>query len=68
MSVVDLTDEVNDNDAGKNAGGNNDIHIGIIANIPKELMTGMMNPPENNDSRTTLKDLNKADQDRKSVV
>ena len=34
MSVVDLTDEVNDNDAGKNAGGNNDIHIGIIANIP----------------------------------
>ena len=61
MSVVDLTDEVNDKDTGNNADKNNDIHIGIIANIPRELMTGMMNPPENNSSRTILKDLNKAD-------
>ena len=61
MSVVDLTDEVNDKDTGNNADKNNDIQIGIIANIPKELMTGVMNPPENNGSRTILKNLNKAD-------
>lgn len=63
MAVVDLTDEMNDNDndASNNAGSNKDIHIGIIANIPKELMTGMMNPPENNDSKTVLKNLNKTD-------
>lgn len=63
MAVIDLTDEMNDDDnaAGNNAGSNKDIHIGIIANIPKELMTGMMNPSENNDSKTVLKNLNKAD-------
>lgn len=63
MAVIDLTDEMNDNDntAGNNAGSNKDIHIGIIANIPKELMTGIANPSENSDMKTVLKNLNKSD-------
>lgn len=56
MAVIDLADETKDsnNDAGKN-----DIHIGIIANIPKELMTGIMNQPENDGSLSILDNLNK---------
>lgn len=63
MAVIDLTDEMNDDDnaAGNNAGSNKDIHIGIIANIPKELMTGIANPSENSDMKTALKNLNKSD-------
>lgn len=58
MAVIDLTDEVNNNN---NAGSNSDIRIGIITNIPKELMTGLMNQPENTDSQTILENLNKKD-------
>ncbi len=60
MAVIDLADEVDnaennsDNDAGRR-----DIHIGIIANIPKELMTGMMGQPENDGSESLLDNLNK---------
>lgn len=63
MAVIDLTDEMNDDDnaAGNNAGSNKDIHIGIIANIPKELMTGIANTSENSDMKTVLKNLNKSD-------
>lgn len=63
MAVIDLTDEMNDDDntAGNNAGSNKDIHIGIIANIPKELMTGIANPSENSGMKTVLKNLNKSD-------
>ena len=58
MAVVDLTDEANNNN---NAGSNSDIHIGIITNIPKELMTGLMSQPENTSSQTILENLNKKD-------
>lgn len=63
MAVIDLTDEMNDDDnaAGNNAGSNKDIRIGIIANIPKELMTGIANPSENSGMKTVLKNLNKSD-------
>lgn len=60
MAVIDLADEMNDSDNGSdNNAGKTDIHIGIIANIPKELMTGMINQPEDNGSESILDNMNK---------
>ncbi|EOS29324.1 hypothetical protein C804_03502 [Lachnospiraceae bacterium A4] len=56
MAVIDLADEINDTD---NDAGKKDIHIGIIANIPRELMTGIMNQPESGGSESILDNLNK---------
>lgn len=56
MAVIDLADEINDTD---NDAGKKDIHIGIIANIPRELMTGIMNQPESGGSLSILDNLNK---------
>ncbi|MDE6913795.1 MAG: AAA family ATPase [Lachnospiraceae bacterium] len=59
MAVIDLTDEVGNTDSGSNADNNKSIHIGIIANVPQELMNGIMNQPESSNSQSILDNLNK---------
>lgn len=58
MAVIDLTDEVNNTDSGSNADNKKNIQIGIIANVPQELMSGMMNQPENIGFKSILENLN----------
>ncbi|NDO52075.1 ATP-dependent Clp protease ATP-binding subunit [Lachnospiraceae bacterium MD335] len=58
MAVIDLTDEVGNTDSGSNADNNKSIHIGIIANVPQELMNGIMNQPESSSSQSILDNLN----------
>ena len=59
MAVIDLSDEMSNTDSDKNTDNNKNIHIGIITNVPRELMTGMMNHPENNSSDAILENLNR---------